>query len=1264
MSNAQQSMLNDEDLKDFGLLLIQEPHCFLSDDKRPIASPMYHAYWTQFLPSEHATDRYPIRSLIWVHKDIHARQIPVASPDLTAVLIKIQERTILAISVYIPPIGPAARQDLTLRIELIKSTINSATAQYTKEIELIIAGDFNRHDQLWGGDEVATTARQGEALDAIELLHEFDLQSLLPRGTATFESHQGDSTIDLCLTTARLYEDRVCCRPYSSEYGSDHRAIETVFSIGIVEEDTEPRLVFKNAQWESVRRTVAESLRYKPLGPCEDVDIFSHKLLEVVTRAIRKHVPMAKPSPYAKRWWTTDLTQLRRSYTHWRNRARAIKRAGVYIPEILRQCAEAKRTFFKTVRQQKKHHWTEFLQDTANIWQAGRYLDPLTNTGFTRIPNLTCQDRRVETNEEIAAQLLEDFFPPLPPLQAITETRPCENQLLLHPLTLEDVRKAIFSAKPLKAAGVDGLPAIVWQQLWPVLEKHIFSLFQKSLECGKVPQQWKIAKIIPLRKTDKPDYSMASAYRPISLLSTLSKALEAVVAGRISFLVEEYSLLPKNHFGARKRQSTTHALLVLQERIFEAWRKRRVLSLISFDVKGAYNGVSKEVLLSRLRDRKVPEQLIRWIDHFCSDRKASIMVNGQVSATKDLPQAGLPQGSPLSPILFLFFNADLVQTTINTYQGAIAFVDDYSAWVTGDSAAENTRKIQETIIPRASYWESTSGALFQPEKTAFIHFTRNNSKLSNNVIRMKGSEIQPMEHVKILGVIFDQQLRYRQHAGRVAKRGLRAVLGLQRLRGLRPEAARQLYLAMVAPVTDYASPIWSPAATDKILKLLKPIQRIATQAITGAFQTVALPIAEAEASVSPTQLRLKDQRLKFWTNLHTMPRSHPFWPLKRIISRPTRRFSSPLMVIDTEFCEIKVADMETIKPYCTPPWQAGATINIEDRDTAIKFATAPAPYYERRIFTDGSIRDGLAGIGVTASLVMNGQKTTLINVARVVGQQKFLNAYFTELAAILEAIKVADSKWSRNSVHFVRRIIVLTDCQSALKSLALPGRQSGQYLIREILDILQKFTMEGGPVVSFYWVPSQTGIPGNEQAHKLARMATKQTVQIPKTVQLRSAARRNANTVQSNACKGLFAETSTIGQFTRRLDKALPGRHTKMLYGKLTRENAGILSQLRTGKCRLNAYLYSIQASDTDLCGCGQRETIRHLLFDCPRWQTERTELMTQAGARWGDISYLLGGWTNERLDGRVQTWKPDTEAVRATITFAKKTGRLRMNQD
>jgi Reverse transcriptase (RNA-dependent DNA polymerase) len=101
-------------------------------------------------------------------------------------------------------------------------------------------------------------------------------------------------------------------------------------------------------------------------------------------------------------------------------------------------------------------------------------------------------------------------------------------------------------------------------------------------------------------------------WRPISLLSTLGKVLESVIAERISYAVETHGLLPDNHFGARKMRSTEQALLVLQEQIYKAWRSRKVLSLISFDVKGAYNVVYKERLIQRLQARGVPQILGRF----------------------------------------------------------------------------------------------------------------------------------------------------------------------------------------------------------------------------------------------------------------------------------------------------------------------------------------------------------------------------------------------------------------------------------------------------------------------------------------------------------------------------------------------------------------------------------------------------------------------------------------------------------------------------
>jgi hypothetical protein len=305
------------------------------------------------------------------------------------------------------------------------------------------------------------------------------------------------------------------------------------------------------------------------------------------------------------------------------------------------------------MRVQKKHHWDTFLEDAQNMWQAARYLQPDSTAAFAKIPVLKTGERdTVEDDEGIAQTLITTFFPEGRAVSAPSDDAEDYNQLPTVPLTMTEVERAIHHASSWKAPGTDGMPAVVWQKLWAVVKEVIFRIFHRSLTTGRLPRAFKVAKIVPLRKPDKPDYEQPGAYRPISLLSALGKALEAIVAERISYLAETHHLLPNNHFGARKSRSTAQALITLQERIYDAWRERKVLSLISFDVKGAYNGVNKHVLLHRLKARRVPEMLVQWVANFCSDRRATVVVNGHDSTTYDLAHPGLPQG-PHCP-LFCF----------------------------------------------------------------------------------------------------------------------------------------------------------------------------------------------------------------------------------------------------------------------------------------------------------------------------------------------------------------------------------------------------------------------------------------------------------------------------------------------------------------------------------------------------------------------------------------------------------------------------------
>ena len=154
-------------------------------------------------------------------------------------------------------------------------------------------------------------------------------------------------------------------------------------------------------------------------------------------------------------------------------------------------------------------------------------------------------------------------------------------------------------------------------------------------------------------------------------------------------------------------------------------------------------------------------------------------------------------------------------------------------------------------------------------KTAFIHFTRNKRlrQLPTVPLHVDGTTVTPAPEVKILGVILDQGLRFRSQIGKAANKGMKAALALRRLNGLPPPVARQLFSSTVASKIDYAASVWCPARQDSIVPVgsgrpFEAIQRVASQAIVGVFRNTALAIAEAEAGIEPTIVRLRARILK------------------------------------------------------------------------------------------------------------------------------------------------------------------------------------------------------------------------------------------------------------------------------------------------------------------------------------------------------------------------------------------------------------------
>ena len=288
------SLMNDEEIRDATVLAIQEPHARRIQG-RLLTTPMGHHKWTKMVPSSWREGRWPIRSMLWVNKEVEAEQVRIESPDMTAAVVRLPDRLILVVSVYVPGEDPQALRETC---DSLRKAVRDVRRGAGVVVEVVIAGDFNRHDQLWGGDEVSLE-RQGEGDQIIDLMSDFALSNLLRRGTKTWQGGEYETTIDLVMASEELTASTVKCAIYGTEHGSDHRAIETIFDVSVPMPKRQERLLLKNAPWKEINARIAKTLNVKPSEGT--VQTKTDTLMSVVLEAVHALTPKAKPSPHAKR---------------------------------------------------------------------------------------------------------------------------------------------------------------------------------------------------------------------------------------------------------------------------------------------------------------------------------------------------------------------------------------------------------------------------------------------------------------------------------------------------------------------------------------------------------------------------------------------------------------------------------------------------------------------------------------------------------------------------------------------------------------------------------------------------------------------------------------------------------------------------------------------------------------------------------------------------------------------------------------------------
>ena len=1107
--------------------------------------------------------------------------------NCVAVRLRIGHTQITALSLYISPsrTNPTPQE--------LDDLINQLPAP------LLLMGDVNAQHAAWGSPCSDT---RGNTIESVINKHNL---TVLNTGEGTRLNLRGtDRAIDLTCCTSSI--SHLFDWGISSDPGpSDHYKIKLALSPNSIHhvKTFTPGWNLKRADWSKF-----EDMVNLTLGDSDQPDILL--VLRAISSAAQASVPKSnQPRKKASApWWTPACNQA------IAQRKRALKQYKRCVCEAHRLAynqavANCKRVF----KSERTNSWQSFASKfnrftpTGNIWKLLKAFH-LKRPPPGPFPSLKVNGQEITDPEQVMHEFAKHYasvsadstFPP--PLRSRLENlaNSCDftsnnTEIYNKPFTLHELTRAISMCGN-TSVGPDDIHYEFFRHLNKEALTYLLAAINDLFVSHTFPATWRESIVIPIPKPNK-DKQHPSGYRPISLTSCASKVVERMVNTRLQYYLESNDLLDEHQCGFRRGKSTTDNIIRLITDIRTGFYRKKTTVAAFLDITAAFDRVQKPALIYKLHQLGLRGHLVHFIINFLKNRTFQARCGTTLSPTTPQEQ-GLPQGSVLSPTLFLIMINDMCKHA-KPYVKYSLFADDVALWTTQQDH-HKAEKHAQLGLDQIALWCREWGFTLSAEKSAVVTFTRSSSHTDTR-LTINGKAVKEASDFKFLGVRLDRNLTFTKHIkdmkAKCAKRTniLRALTGTDW--GGDRKTILQLYTAIIRPIIEYCSIAYHGSLSDSQTAQIEAIQNTCLRIATGALPSTRNDALLADANMLTCQERRMQQLCRYAINVKAV-QSHPvqpcFQPLSRRGSSSRFRTRHPTLSEQLSTCLAKfqftipdLAPRTKVKPFWlkAPPkieyLFTESKTSITPTEMQAKFNEYKAQHSSKTfMYTDGSKQDHKVGFALaTAQLEFRRRLPDNFSI------------FTAEAIALLTAVQLCRHQKLSN-------VVICSDSKSVLQALSNVSRPAHHFISR-IQDSIPK-----RQDITFLWIPGHASIAGNEKADNLA----KQALSMPEPLRFKYPVGDCMATLQQHIQQAR----------QQRWDETGPP-HTHSIKPRLgywasskqnTRQKETALTKLRTGRTRLNApWLEPQQYNICAFCNNNTVPTVKHILLECSSFDLHRRHI-------------------------------------------------------